>query len=388
LGTFWKEIVFYLVQAQYQRYNGYTGTSLYEPASLAVFNTLFTSLPVILLGIFEQDLRAETLLAVPELYSYGQKNLGFNFRKYLIWMFMSTAEAVLIYYAIYGIYSSALFTADTTLFAMGSLAFTICVVFINIKMLVLELRNQTIISFLGLFISVSGWFTWNIFLSAIYAQLPGPYIVRGSFLKNFGRNPTWWVTGIVTLTAVIVFELVVASVRRVFWPRDQDLMQELEKDAGIMEVMREHAAERGEAGEAAGLAAQDTWRGESLTPKPADAVSIETSMSAASAEVTAWGWNRSGSGASATVPANRRGSKHLAVEDYMPPPFTPPAEDRENPMDRPSVGPSGKAVGEQQRSNSWLAEMSGANGQEQANAYFTQSPVELRLPSIEERRRQ
>jgi phospholipid-translocating ATPase len=29
LGTFWKEMLFYLVQAMYQRWNGYTGTSLY-----------------------------------------------------------------------------------------------------------------------------------------------------------------------------------------------------------------------------------------------------------------------------------------------------------------------------------------------------------------------
>lgn len=135
LGTFWKEVVFYLVQALYQRYNGYTGTSLYEPASLTVFNTLFTSLPVILLGIFEQDLHADTLLAVPELYTYGQRNEGFTFKKFVAWMFMASTEAVMIYYFLYGFYNNALFTQDTTLFAMGNLAFTVCVVFINLKML-------------------------------------------------------------------------------------------------------------------------------------------------------------------------------------------------------------------------------------------------------------
>ncbi|CAI4217136.1 unnamed protein product [Parascedosporium putredinis] len=67
LATFWKEMFFYLPTALYQRYNGYTGTSLYEFSSLTVFNTLFTSLCVICMGIWEQDLRAETLLAVPEL---------------------------------------------------------------------------------------------------------------------------------------------------------------------------------------------------------------------------------------------------------------------------------------------------------------------------------
>jgi phospholipid-translocating ATPase len=135
LGTFWKEIVFYLVQAQYQRQNGYTGTSLYESASLTVFNTLFTSLPVILLGIFEKDLSATTLLAWPELYTFGQKNRGFSYGKYFAWMFMGVTESLIIFNAILQIYMNSLFTADTTLFAMGSLAFTVCVVFINLKML-------------------------------------------------------------------------------------------------------------------------------------------------------------------------------------------------------------------------------------------------------------
>ena len=52
LGTFWKEMLFYLTQALYQCYAGYTGTSLYESWSLALFNTLFTSLPVIFMGMY------------------------------------------------------------------------------------------------------------------------------------------------------------------------------------------------------------------------------------------------------------------------------------------------------------------------------------------------
>jgi phospholipid-translocating ATPase len=67
LGTFWKEIVFYIAQAQFQRWNGYTGTSLFESTTLTVFNTVFTSFPVIIPGIFDKDLDAATLLAVPEL---------------------------------------------------------------------------------------------------------------------------------------------------------------------------------------------------------------------------------------------------------------------------------------------------------------------------------
>lgn len=251
LGTFWKEIVFYIVQALYQRYNGYTGTSLYESTSLAVFNTLFTSLAVILLGMFEQDIKAETLLAVPELYSLGQKNKAFNYYLYVGWSSVAVIEAVLIYYSVWGIYMAINFNEDNTLFAMGDLAFTVCVLFINIKLLILELHNKTIVTFIGFFISVAGWFIWNLFLSAIYDPRPGPYIVRDAFIHNFGTRPTWWLTAIMALSIVIVFELSVSAVRHIFWPQDQDLMQEAEKYAGVLDVMKEHAAEMGEAGAAA-----------------------------------------------------------------------------------------------------------------------------------------
>jgi len=135
LLTFWKEMLFYSVQIMYQRWNGYTGTSLYESDSLTVWNTLFTSLPVMLPGIFEQDLSAETLLAVPELYGYGQQSKGFDMWKYTWWMLMAAFESQLIWWLTYSLFGVVPITDDQSLFAIGNLAFSVCVVFINVKLL-------------------------------------------------------------------------------------------------------------------------------------------------------------------------------------------------------------------------------------------------------------
>ena len=188
------------------------------------------------------------------------------------------------------------------------------------------MHNQTIISGLGLFISVTGWFAWNIFLSAIYMEKPGPYLVRGSFLRNFGRNAIWWSTGIVTLAAVVMLELVVTSVRRVYFPQDQDLMQEIETIDGIKAVLREHAAENGEAGD---FGAVGGGAGaEAKSPKSDDDAESEIS-----ARMAGWGFER---GYERTpvdvtaVSASKRASRVL--DDYVPPPFTPPAEERDDPF--------------------------------------------------------
>lgn len=124
-----------MIQASYQKWCGYTGTSIFESTSLTVFNTLFTSLAVILLGIFEQDLAASTLLAVPELYIQGQRNEGFNIKKYLGWMFMAATESMIIYYVMLGLFGEAVFNNDDSVLAIGQMCFTAAVIFINTKLL-------------------------------------------------------------------------------------------------------------------------------------------------------------------------------------------------------------------------------------------------------------
>lgn len=126
---------FYLPQALYQRYNGYSGTSLYESWSLTVLNTLFTSLCVIIPGIFEQDLKAQTLLAIPELYAYGQLNKGLNIRLYLLWMVGAAATGIIVWFvcwAGFGVFDVA---GAQELFALGDLCFSAAIVWTNVKLL-------------------------------------------------------------------------------------------------------------------------------------------------------------------------------------------------------------------------------------------------------------
>ena len=135
LWTYWKEMFFYMIQALYQRYNGYSGSSLYENWSLTVLNTLFTSLCVIVPGMFEQDLKAETLLAVPELYAYGQRNQALNILTYLRWMVMGTIEGMLVWFVVWSLYGKYNEMGDNGTFAIGDLCFSLAIMWTNIKLL-------------------------------------------------------------------------------------------------------------------------------------------------------------------------------------------------------------------------------------------------------------
>jgi len=206
-----------------------------------MFNTLFTSLPVIFMGIFEKDLAASTLLAVPELYTIGQRNGGFNIKIYLTWVFMACSEAIVIFFIMLGLYGQILFTKDNGLLAMGALTFSACIIFISMKMQLIEMHNKSFTCIIAIFLSVGGWFLWNIVLSAVYRS-NGIYNVKAGMLRRFGHNVLWWLTLTLIVASCVMFEMTVRSLRVASLPTDVDVFQELEHDKVIRRRFEEAAA--------------------------------------------------------------------------------------------------------------------------------------------------
>lgn len=214
LATFWKEGFFYLMQALYQRYNGYTGTSLYENWSLTALNTLFTSLCVLVPGTFEQDLRADTLLAVPELYSYGQKNKGLNLVLFFQWVCVAVVHGMLCWFIVWALYGRHAIMSDNGLFALGDLVFSIAILWTNIKLMLIEMHYKTTVTGVCFTIVVGGWWAWNAFLSAAYSNNLSPYDVKGGFTHTFGNDVVWWLTLVVALAVLTVLDLGYKSVKQ------------------------------------------------------------------------------------------------------------------------------------------------------------------------------
>ncbi|GAB7347156.1 hypothetical protein MBLNU459_g3275t1 [Dothideomycetes sp. NU459] len=250
VSTFWKEMMFYLTQALYQRWTGYTGTSLYESWSLSMFNTLFTSLPVIFIGVFEKDLLPQTLIAVPELYTKGQRNGGFNFKVYFGWMFMAASEAMIIYFTMFGLFGEANFASarnNNDLYSLGSLTFTACIILIATKLTILEMHNKSIVVVIAFVASVGGWFLWMIIMAVIYHN-NYEYDVKGGFLNRFGRNGLWWLTLILVVVSTIWLEITVRSLKAAYLPTDVELFQQYERDLAIRKRFEEASAMELQAG--------------------------------------------------------------------------------------------------------------------------------------------
>ncbi|CAG8563411.1 1479_t:CDS:10 [Cetraspora pellucida] len=74
LYSFYKNITLYMTQFWYAFHNGFSGQVIYESWTITYYNVLFTVLPPIVMGVFDQFVSARMLDRYPQLYSLGQKS--------------------------------------------------------------------------------------------------------------------------------------------------------------------------------------------------------------------------------------------------------------------------------------------------------------------------
>jgi phospholipid-translocating ATPase len=205
-----------------------------------MFNTLFTSLPVIVLGTFEKDLAASTLLAVPELYLQGPRNRCFNFRIYVGWVVLAAIQAVCNYYIMHTLYTRNDFI-DNGVFAEGVMVYTTTVILVSAKLQMIEMHNKSFIAFGSVILSVGGWFAWNLIFAGVYAQNT-IYNVKGGLTTRFGRDLSWWTTLLISITVCLLIDIAFISLRTAFFPTDIDTFQEIEQSTEFKQRLEEAAA--------------------------------------------------------------------------------------------------------------------------------------------------
>ena len=83
----------------------------------------------------------------------------------------------------------------------------------------LEMHNKSVVSAVGIFISVGGWFLWNIILSSIYRNNV-TYNVKGGLLQRFGDNLLWWLSLILIVSICLIFEILIRAVKVAYLPTD------------------------------------------------------------------------------------------------------------------------------------------------------------------------
>lgn len=104
---FYKNVVFSFTFFWYGIYNNYDGSYLYEYTYLMFYNLAFTSLPVIVLGVLDQDVSDTVSLLVPQLYINGILSQDWSQYKFVMYMVDGLYQSVISFFFPYLLFYKA-----------------------------------------------------------------------------------------------------------------------------------------------------------------------------------------------------------------------------------------------------------------------------------------
>lgn len=92
---FYKNFILTLMLFAYMHLNGYSGTSLFNPSVLIGYNVVFTTPPLIVLGIFDKDVN-RGCEHLEKVYCYGPMAKFFNLKIFLMNVGHSIVHGIII----------------------------------------------------------------------------------------------------------------------------------------------------------------------------------------------------------------------------------------------------------------------------------------------------
>ncbi|MBA0724320.1 hypothetical protein Golax_021019 [Gossypium laxum] len=122
----YKNVAFGLTLFYYELYTSFSGEVLYDDWYMTMFNVMLTSLPVIALGVLEQDVSSDICLQFPALYQQGPRNVHFSWSRIIGWILNGVVSSLVIFLAnIYILSPTAMrengFVADIDSLVYGAL---------------------------------------------------------------------------------------------------------------------------------------------------------------------------------------------------------------------------------------------------------------------------
>ncbi|KAK3884823.1 hypothetical protein Pcinc_010929 [Petrolisthes cinctipes] len=213
--SFYKNLAFITPQIFFAIWNAFSTQSVYDSLALTMFNITYTSLPVLVFGLFDQSIPQHLLLQRPHLYRRIAKNVSMSWLAFFKWAFFGLWHTSVLYFGLMGACwddTCGLPRGETPdLYLFGTTLVSICVFITNCK-LVLESRYMTQLFMWSFVITAVGYVGLNLLYQGFLIDLVNNYGVYWTYYRMF-ESPSLLLT-ILVLTVVCLTPDVVEQVYR------------------------------------------------------------------------------------------------------------------------------------------------------------------------------
>lgn len=222
---FYKNITFGFTLFYFEAYASFSGQAGYNDWYMSLFNVFFTSLPVIALGVFDQDVSARFCLQFPRLYQEGPQNILFRWARIFGWMFNGICSSTIIFFFSISILKHQAFRQGGQVSGVEVLGATMytCIVWTVNCQIALAISYFTWIQHLFIWGSIAFWY---LFLF-VYGSIT-PTISTTAYkvlVEACGPSPIYWFITLVVVIFTLVPYFTYTAFERRFFPSYHSLIQ-------------------------------------------------------------------------------------------------------------------------------------------------------------------
>ncbi|EGN94457.1 hypothetical protein SERLA73DRAFT_96604 [Serpula lacrymans var. lacrymans S7.3] len=228
---FYKNIIWTIPLFWYLPFSDFDATYLYQYTFILLYNLVFTSLPVIVLGAFDQDVNAKAALAFPQLYVRGIRGLEYTRSKFWLYMLDGLYQSVVVFFIPYLVWTLGLAVSwnGKGIDSLSDFGTTVAVAAI--------FAANTYVG-----INTNYWtvITWIVVIGSSLVMLL--WIVIYSFFETsdfndevivlFG-NITFWSTVLLSIFVALAPHFFAKFFRSVYMPLDKEIIREMWVDGDL-----------------------------------------------------------------------------------------------------------------------------------------------------------
>ncbi|KAF4635784.1 hypothetical protein G7Y89_g2303 [Cudoniella acicularis] len=222
---FYKNIIWTFTIFWYQIFCNFDMTYLYDYTYILLFNLAFTSLPIVFMGVLDQDISDKVSLAVPQLYRRGIERKEWTQPKFWFYMLDGFYQSVVCFFVAWLLFRVANFETDNGLNIddrerIGVYIGPAVVVCINLYILLNTYRWDWL---MVLLVTISILLVW--FWTGVYSAFSSSEYFYKAAAEAFGQPSFWAVTSLSVILSLLP-RFCVKVVQKVYFPYDIDIIRE------------------------------------------------------------------------------------------------------------------------------------------------------------------
>ncbi|KAL0396848.1 UNVERIFIED_CONTAM: putative phospholipid-transporting ATPase 9, partial [Sesamum calycinum] len=203
----------------------FSGQPAYNDWFLSLYNVFFTSLPVIALGVFDQDVSARYCLKFPLLYQEGIQNVLFSWRRIIGWMLNGVCGAIIIFFFCTSALNPQGFNKEGKIAdyqILGATMYT-CVVWVVNCQMALAISYFTYIQHAFIW---GGIALWYLFLLAYGAMPPSISTTAYKvFVESLAPTPSFYIITFFVVISALVPYFTYSAIEMRFFPMYHEMIQ-------------------------------------------------------------------------------------------------------------------------------------------------------------------